>query len=294
VAYDTTALVASIKRRASVPTTQGLIDANGLLDVANEELLSYVMPLVVASQTERGVTQVDQAIAGASQFRFPTRAFGGNLREVQIIDNTSRFVNVPQISVDQLNMATFGFYLTGNLLNLWTNLQPLNTAWLLLRMTYYQRPSTLVYPSACGVVSSVNGAAVTLTGSPPAGFVSGALYDIVRASPGFECLATDVAGNVAGSVITLSSSAPTDLRPGDYLCLAGQSPVPQIPAELHPLLAQACAVKILQAVCDTDMLDAAMGILAKMEADAKALIAQRVDGEALRIVNRGSLFRINF
>ena len=291
MAYDTNALVASVKRRGSVPTTQGLVAQQDFLTIGDEEMQSYVVPLVIDAQSEYMVTEVDQLIAGQTSFRIPTRAVGGKLREVQLVDTLGKFANVPQITVDQLNAVTFGFYLKGNTLNLWNNLQPLNSAWITLRMSYYTRPNSLVYPTAAGTIQSIAGNSVTLTGAPPATFTSSATYDLVRASPGFECLATDSSATVAGSTITFSSAPSSDLRAGDYVCLAGQSPVPQIPLELHSLLAQAVAVKVFQVVCDFDGMQAAQQVLAKMEEQARDLIANRVDGESLRIVNRSSLFR---
>ena len=289
--WDTNSLVASVKRRASVPTTQGLLASSDFTDIATEEMNGYVVPLVISAQSEYMVTEVDQLIAGSTTFRMPLRAVGGKLREVQLIDTSGRFINVPQITVDQLNNVTFGFYVKGNTLNLWNNLQPLPLNYATLRMSYYTRPNALIYPTSAAVIQSIAGNALTLTGAPPGTFTSAMTYDLVRANPGFECLATDQAATVSGSTVTLATAPSADLRAGDYVCLAGQSPVPQIPAELHPLLAQAIAVKALQTICDFEAMDREIGVLARMEKDATRLIATRVDGEALRVVNRSSLFR---
>jgi hypothetical protein len=290
-AYDTTSLVASVKRRGSVPTTQALMQSQDFLDVANEELLGYVVPVIMKARSDFFRVNVDQLIAGQTTFRMPARAIGGKLAEIKFIDLQGNRGDVPQISENDLQDAAFGAYVLGNTLSIWNSNQPLDARWYTLRLSYYQRPSTLVYPSSCGVVSSAIGGSITLTAPVPAGFSSGALYDIVRAAPGFECLATDVTANVSGSTVTLSTTAPADMRAGDYVCLAQQSPVPQIPAEFHGLLAQAITVKVLQAIGDTEQLGTAAQLLARAEDDATSLIAKRIDGTPRKIVNRGGLFR---
>jgi hypothetical protein len=291
---DTTALVASVKRRASVPTTQATISSTDFLSLCDEEMQGYVVPLVVASRSEYMVTTVDQFIAGSTSFRVPTRAVGGKLRDVKFLNVAGAYAKCPQVAAEQLDLApSMSHYLEGNTLKLWNGNRPIDQSWPWLRLRYYTRPNALVYPTSAGVVLSVNGAAITLSATPPAGFVTGALFDVVRARPGFECLATDQAGTVAGNVVTLPGAV-TDIAVGDYVCLAGQAPVPQIPLELHPLLAQAVAVKCLQAVGDIEGQQAAITLLARMEKDAIDLIAQRVEGEPQKIVNRSSLFRCSF
>jgi hypothetical protein len=304
VAYDTTALVASVKRRASVPTTQATISVQDFLDLANEELQSYVVPLLLEAKSEYLVTETDYSIDGSSlpamlpmdlsggvvgSVRIPTRAIGGKLREVQFVDARGLFTSIPQITVDQLQVVDFGFYVKGNVGYIWSKGKPLSANWRTIRLSHYQRPSDLVYPAAAGVITGMAGTSVTLA-SVPTGFTSSVYYDLVRAQPGFETLSVGKGATVAGSTLTFAS-LPPDLTIGDYVCLAGQSPVPQIPAELHPLLAQAITVKVLQAIGDDGGMQAAMGLLARLERDARNLIAQRIDGEPLHVVAHTSLFR---
>lgn len=291
-AWDTLALIASAKRRASVPTSQATLDQQGFLDVANEELQGYVVPIVIAETSRYLLTEVDQILAGQTTFRMPTRAVGGKLANMAILDTTGNYVKLPQIGIEDLDQAEFGGFVKGNTLNIWNRLQPLPANLVTLRLSYYQRPNTLVLPTAVGVVQSILGSAITLTGTPPAGFVNGAVYDLVRAQPGFECLNTDLVGNTSSNTITMSTPPSTDLAVGDYVCLAKQAPVAQIPLEFHPLLQQALAVKILQSLCDFEALAAAEKILMRMEADARALVAQRIDGEPPQVVARTGLMRL--
>jgi hypothetical protein len=75
------------------------------------------------------------------------------------------------------------------------------------------------------------------------------------------------------------------------VCLAGQSPVPQIPPELHPLLAQRVVCKALESLGDAAGFQAAQLKMAEIQQAALPLITPRVDGEPKRFANRNSPFR---
>jgi hypothetical protein len=118
---------------------------------------------------------------------------------------------------------------------------------------------------------------------------TGTLYDLVRASPGYESLADDVTPLADYTFPTFT--APTDVEVGDYVCLAGESCVPQIPVELQPVLAQRVIVKVLEAIGDAAAVQTAQGKLLEAEAAAKTLLTPRVDGEPKMFRNPSSPFR---
>lgn len=69
---------------------------------------------------------------------------------------------------------------------------------------------------------------VDVPGDPP--------WDLVRATPHFDILAMDVDGSEVGGTVTIPAGLPDGLVEGDYLCVAGVTPVCQAPLELHPVL----------------------------------------------------------
>jgi hypothetical protein len=293
---DSTALIASVKRRASVPTTQATVTTTDLLTICDEETLSYISPLMRASREDYGISNFELPLtAGVLSYRLPARAMAGVLRKVVAIQTTGQITNLPRIDYAQLAYVDGpGFTLEGNTVFLVISdpalVPSMGTT---LRLTYYQRPSSLVLPSAVATVLSVTGATntVTLTGTPPGTFLTTSRYDFVRQDSPYETLGIDFVASGVGSSMVFTEALPADMRAGDFVCLANQTPVPQIPLELHPLLAQSAAVSVLAAVGDLEGRQAETARLAKMEADARALIAQRVDGEPVRIVNRTTPFR---
>ena len=96
----------------------------------------------------------------------------------------------------------------------------------------------------------------------------------------YDTTATSVAGAVI-SGITVSS----DVAVGDYVCPAGQSPIPQIPYELHPVLMQLTASRVVGRLGDAKgkqlLSEAANNMLKNMIENLKPRIANQPQ----RIVN---------
>ncbi|HET9597852.1 MAG TPA: hypothetical protein VFP65_19850 [Anaeromyxobacteraceae bacterium] len=294
---DSTALIASVKRRASIPTTQATLSTTDLLGIADEETLGYVMPILRDAREDYGIAAYEVPIQdGVLVYRLPPRALAGVLRELMAIRLDGTAFNLPRIAYGQISYSSGpGFTTDGNTIVLVTD-QPGNVTTLgtTLRMTYYQRPSSLVVTSAVGTVSSFNTGtnAVTLSAAPPGTFTTAVKYDLVRAGSPFETLATDlVATTVVGSTLTFTSALPSDLGVGDYVTLAGQTAVPQVPVELHPLLCQSVAVKILHGMCDYDAVDKQTAELMRMEGSIRKLLTGRVEEEPMRVVSRSNPFR---
>ena len=67
------------------------------------------------------------------------------------------------------------------------------------------------------------------------------------------------------------------INEGDYVCIAEESPVPNIPTEMHPVLAQLTAVHILEAMGDTEALGNAQRRLDTMTKSVMSLVDDRVE-----------------
>ncbi len=146
--YDTTALVADIRRRASLPTTSasGTADAD-LLALANGEMVE-LYAAVLGVREEFFVTDKDYAITAAqAAYAIPTRAAGARLREVVKVDSAGVRTNLDKMDLEDLNSldTTSGeptnFYLKGNKVYLYPT--PSTTTGT-LRLSYLRRPNRLV------------------------------------------------------------------------------------------------------------------------------------------------------
>jgi hypothetical protein len=127
--------------------------------------------------------------------------------------------------------------------------------------------------------------------SLPTEFLTNEVFDFVQSTSPNKIIHYDILLN---SINQLSKelSFPADLIPdvviGSYVNLAEQTFVPNIPTELHPILAQRVAVSCLEAMGDEANKQSAERKLAKMEQDAGTFLDNRVEGAVQKIKSRNS------
>lgn len=296
-------LMTSVKRRCNVPTAQITFQQADFYALADEEIRSKLVPLILKHMEEFYVATLDYTVAShQTVYAIPTRAIGMALRDVQIVSSTDPDTRVGLERLNPEDMyagisgnARFlvkknGFYLQGNSVILYpTPLQAID----ILRLSYYMRPNQLVDVTTCGLITAVNAGANQITvATVPSNITTSTPVDLVRAIPGFECTAIDqVVTNITSNVLTFSGTLPTNVAAGDYVCQATQSCVVQVPPELQPLLFQYVVVRILAAQGDQANLKAAVAELEMLEKSAGTLLAPRVSGKVKRVVNARSINR---
>ena len=84
-----------------------------------------------------------------------------------------------------------------------------------------------------------------------------------------------------------------NIQTGDYVCLAGESIIPQLPPDLHNMLAEKTAARILASLGDQAGLAMANDKIKEMEYRQGSLIDGRVDGSPQKITARHSILRYN-
>jgi hypothetical protein len=82
-----------------------------------------------------------------------------------------------------------------------------------------------------------------------------------------------------------------NIQVGDYMCLANESIIPQIPPDLHNVLAERTAARILAAIGDQAGLAITNQKIAEMENRQGNLLDQRSEGTPQKITARNSLLR---
>lgn len=125
-------------------------------------------------------------------------------------------------------------------------------------------------------------------------FAPNALIDFLQTQPGHRTYGFDVPiMGISGTVITFDiEEVPTTMLIGDYICLANECIIPQIPPDLHTSLAQRAATMVLAALGDQAGLQASMAKIQEMEQKQISLLDARVEGSALKIANKRSLLRM--
>lgn len=300
--FTTTALLSSIRRRAMLPgsSTETFTDAD-LLAIATEELQTDILELWLSVREENAVREITQSItSGTASYNVPERAAAETLRQLQVLSG-SDYVDLFRIEpedVEDYGSSTTGspthYYFRDNAVVL----VPSPSASGTLKFVYHRRPSALVATSAVATISSIDSGrtVITTTATIPTTHVSGITVDVVDEKPGFRAIVQDytTTATTSGTTITVTTALPSSVAAGDYVCLSGESPVPQVPPELHPLLAQRTAMKALEAMGDSHMVQAGQ-IYEQMRERAMKLMTPRSVGATRYLINEhGPGFKSRF
>lgn len=139
-------------------------------------------------------------------------------------------------------------------------------------------------------------------------FALNSKVDFLQTNPGHETFAYDVKlkailpGNVGKFLTTdlltyRTSSAGTTQKSfwpitiGDYVCLANECIIPQIPPEHHSMLAEMTASRILSAIGDKEGYAVSQAKLGQMGKQNAALVGNRIEGQVIKVFNPNSLLR---
>lgn len=302
----TTKLLKSIKTRCMVPVSQISFSDEDLIDFANEEMLIGLIPTILQMKDEYLVYKENfPLVNGVSQYAIPERSLGNKLREVSYSDGHNEF-EMTQINLDEKYIGIgvsrqFGFmrqfYVKGSDVVPYPEIDGSVSATGSLNMYYYIRPNGLVKDANVGIIKSIN----RLTGeivlsSIPSTYSLEVNYDFVKARSPHNIIKIDIAPtdiNTTTKTITVNASdIPSELVVGDYMPIAGESCIPNVPTELHAILAQRVACRVLEAIGDTTSLQNANSKLQEMEGKAGVILDNRVEGAVHKVVNRGVLRNI--
>jgi len=301
-------LITSIKRRASVPDTQTLFADADFLEIASEELKIGLVPEIMKVHEEYFVFSEDIAlVANTSSYGIPYRAIGGKLRDLFYKDSSGNLSEMTRISPE--NKAEFqsssinsnfpAYYLQGNDIILVPDVGATPTG--SITTLYYMRPNELVVEDRVAIITAIAvGASTTTYTVDRVPYSSGTTYmtttdllDIIQAKSGHKTKDYDVtptAISTALKTITFTTTdLPTGIVVGDHICFAGECIIPQIPSDLHVILAHRVATQVLDALGDAAGLASAKAKLGEMESKTTMLIDNRVTGDPIKVNNRKGL-----
>lgn len=285
MAFTTLDLITSIKMKGQIPTSQAQFTTANILSAADDEILSGLVPLVMSVRESYFQTYKDTAIVdGTARYRINSRAVGMKLKELAIVDaNGDVYNDLGRTEVE--DQYGEGFYFEGSEVVLRPT--PTGLSSYSLRQTFFRRPGTLVLPSTCGAITAIDTTLFKVTiSSTPSTFTTSKSYDFVQANPGFDTLAMDQTASTITSNVMTFTSLPTGLAVGDYVALATQSPVVQLPLELHPVLALRTAITILRSLGHETEAASKQKELEKMEERIISLLNPRIEGEPKKIIAR--------
>ena len=284
-----------VKRLITMPSNQVLLGDSDILAIATDRMRDTMIPLIDSCDQEYFVIKTNVPIvANQENYEIPPRAYGRKLREIKIFNESGVRGDFPQISIEREHLyrsasVPFGFHFYGDRIQLVPI--PAATGYS-LQLWWFLSPGKLVPTSQAGVVTAIASDDVTVS-LVPATFTVNRRVDFVQGVTGNRYLGIDAAiTNVAGSTLSFGLDVvPDDLAVGDYVSLAGESTVLQIPEEAKPYLQTITASDCLYAVSDFEGQDRLKDKIKQQKEDLLKLLQPRITGEANIIVNDRGLLR---
>lgn len=296
-------LIRSIKVRAMVPINQDTFTEADIINFINDEMMLGLIPSILIEREEYlvGPPHIIPIVPNISEYPLPERSIGNKLREVNYRDEMGNEYEMTRVAVDDrynylMNTITTQnwkqFYVQGSSLTLFPKVGASPTGYLV--MWYYLRPNNLVKNDAVGTITSIDRTNGRITvSSLPSTFAVDHKYDFIKRKSPHNILSFDIpvtSINTASKSIAMDPELiPSSLQVGDIMALAGETNVPNVPTELHQVLAQRVACRILEGLGDSQGLQNAMAKLVEMESKTSIIIDNRVEGAPRKVVNRNNV-----
>lgn len=292
--YTTEGLMENIKRRGSIPADQSTLGTDEMLAIADDELQTVIVPMVMSLRADHFLTYTDYETGDDVEFSIPDDALNRNLRSVVFVEADGTENALTRIEFDDESAApdfqrrSFNrgaYYIRADSVKLYPRAVPGKT----LRLHYYRLPNKLVPVTEAALVLSVDyDNNVVTTSGVPATWATGDVVCCVQGRPGFQ-LRFPAQTTVEVSSPTVILEDASDVQAGDWLALEGESPIPQVPVEAHPILAQAALVKILEALGDSKGIEISEAKLQQILKNYLQVASPRVEEAPKLFVSRNRL-----
>lgn len=296
--YTTDQIISDMKQIASLPTSQKLYENENFVRFLDLKLRSSLVPLILRVRQDFYLSSTDFSITSTTSatnaYAIPTNAIGMKLKRVVLVDGSGNERELPRIHLNDLSVTYYtdyqrfyGYYIQDNAVKLYKDDAYIGQT---LRMYYFRRPNSLVQNSEAGQIQTINGNLVTLI-SAPTSWTTANTFDAIANYPGFKALGEGLTiTNKSGFDLTFTS-IPSTLAVGDWIALSGESPIPQIPYDSFPMLAQIGVMKALEGLGDKSGLQTAINDYADMRKDFTGLISDRVEDQQQKVLSRQGVWK---
>lgn len=303
--YTADDLVESIRRRAQLPINNNTFKLEDYLKMADEEISLSMLPSIIRQHENYFLHNTDvPLVTSQARYKIPYRAAGNKLKDLSYLDNAGNIIEMVRIPIEHISDYNGSSYNVSSQINYYIMNDEIvlfngNTANPVgaLRFTYYLRPNQLVKLNKVGKISAIDPVNKTISLSNlPTEFTSSLLYDFVDVESPHRTLDFDV------PIVSINSSTkliqfntnyafPDRLKVGDHVCIQCETAIPQIPDDLHPMLAHKVAMAALESLGDTEGLANATQKYSELQTNMTTLVDNRVEGSPQKIVNRNSFLR---
>lgn len=302
--YTVDRIISSIKRRITLPDAQNLYSDSDLIEFMNDEMASTLIPLVHSVQQEYWINIHDvQLVQNQLNYKIPIRGCANGLRLVTLLDTNNNEIDYPLLRPENTASAynwlspsststLYGFYMQDDHIVMFPNsvvTNPVNQ----VRFRFERQPNQLCAVLDAAHITAINTGTSTITvDNIPEDWTDSLEFDIINGSIAFQSKGDDLTVSDIDTVTLeiVVDDLPSDVAVGDWFCLAGTAPVPQIPFQMFPYLAQSVANLCMAGMADMEPYKDGKQKEAQMKEDLLKLLQPRDIGNVQTILNRGGFF----
>ncbi len=280
-------LILELDDKTFVPSRSNTLSSTAKLRFASSILKNVIVPQMMNGNGGFFETTAVIPLTGTDTYPIPSRAIGGRVESIWLVwgDGSETPIYAAgreELDAWKVSTDTTSDYCVATIQGYSILLNPIPNSAVSMRILYCARPGDLILQASAQPVATVNAGSLVLDGALT-GLSTGTKFDIIQANPGFTTLGADQTATVAGA--TLTFTPPSGVAVDDWVCLAGYSPVPQIPPELHPYLVELTAARVLKAIGDYRGAQDCLEEAARMKEELYSLISPRVAETEEIIVN---------
>ena len=301
-------LISSVRKRAMMPDDTSVFTDQDILDIANEEIDVNLLDKLLTLHEEHLTTHIDFDRNTNGVYNIPYRSVGNKIRDISLVIGDNNIQELSQVGIGELSdyydssdssgSSAYKFYVENNQIKL---VNP-NVTYAKVRIYFYIRPNVITKLNRAGRINSINntGTSTTFTlDTFPSNFNSSSVFDIVGYRTPNKIKEFDLPQSTSNSVtktVTILNSNLinlSDIKVGDYICLAEESPFPNMPTEFHPLIAQLTSIHLLESTGDTEALNNAEKRKTLMQTSVMSIVDDRVELAPKKIKPRHGTLRQN-
>lgn len=297
-------IVAQLKVRVTLPASQVLLEDEDFLTLADAVVQSGLIPLLESTNGDFFVTSSDVSlVASQSEYDIPYRAIGRAMREIKLKETATptNIRNLIKVEIEDKDYygvgdsSICGFYFKGDRLRLVPDVPSTLTVAQQLEIWHRLAPNKLtLLENVCTVVSATS--TIVTVDAVPSTITASTPIDFIQGRAGCRIYSIDKTPTAAGATtLTFATGViPSDLTAGDYIALAGYSPVlNMIPNECYPYFESLLAKRVLKAIGDYEGSKELNEDIKDEKAGLLLILEPRIDGEPTVINNRTGLVRGN-
>jgi hypothetical protein len=281
--YTTADLLTNVKSKAAAPDSQTVFTDAILLKIADEKIRSTLVPAVLSTREDYYLTYIDYATPSTS-YAIPSKAIGMKISRIVLCDSTNtEWPCVRVANPTEASEAPDYYYIHRNTIMFVT--APTKT----VRVYYHCRPNVLVKTTEAARITGITGKVVSVS-AVPSTITAASVVDIISEFHGYDTVSVDNAvDTIVSTDITLTDTPVADI--GDWMAVAGYTPVPQIPSEMQAALEWFVVSSMMNSQTDAQGYQLAMAEASQALKQAIVILQPRVDGASKKIVRRDSTLR---